>query len=221
MGECSDGEAAVSAILQIKPDLLFLDIQMPEIDGFAVLERVKPKFVPLVIFATAYDRYAVKAFEAHALDYLLKPFKRERFFRAVQRAKDQLRGDKAAYSGRLAEFLQELKGAGQRLVVKSAGRLMVVRLDEIDWVEAHANYVRLHIDGQQFLVRDCIGAFEKRLPAETFVRIHRSLIVNADRIRELLPCDSSEYIVVLRNGKELPLGRSYRQHVQNFLHFPD
>ncbi len=221
IGECGDGEAAVSAILRAKPDLLFLDIQMPEMNGFDVLERVQPEFSPLVIFVTAYDRYAVKAFEAHALDYLLKPFKRERFLEAVQRVKDELHGDKAAYSQKLAELLLELRGTGQRLVVKSAGRIMLLRFDEIDWVEAAANYIRLHVGGQQYTVRDSIGSFEKRLPPEKFVRIHRSLIVNADRIRELLPCDGSEYVVVLRSGKELPLGRSYGQHVKDFLHLPN
>lgn len=220
IGECGDGKSALTAILDGKPDLLFLDIQMPEMDGFDVLEQVHAHLVPLVIFVTAYDRYAVKAFEAHALDYLLKPFKRERFFDAVQRAKRELQGGNAGYSEKLTNLLSELKGTGQRLPVKSAGRIMIFRFDEIDWVQAAANYVRLHVGGQEHSVRDSIGTFEKRLPPDKFVRIHRSLIVNVDRIRELMPCDGSECIVVLRSGKELPLGRSYRQHVEKFLQFP-
>ncbi len=221
MGECSDGEVAVSTILQAKPSLLFLDIQMPGMNGFEVLERVHAELTPAVIFVTAFDCCAVKAFETHALDYLLKPFTRERFFEAVRRAKHELQSANGGHSAKISDLLLELEGPDKRLVVKSAGRIIVLRFDEIDWVEAAANYVRVHAGEQHHIVRDSIGVFEKRLPPAKFVRIHRSLIVNADRIRELLPCDSSEYIVVLRNGKELPLGRSYRQHVQDFLHFPD
>jgi two-component system LytT family response regulator len=221
VGECRDGASAVSTLLESKPDLVFLDIQMPEMDGFEVLRNIPAATRPVVIFVTAYDRYALKAFDTHALDYLLKPFKRERFFDAVQRAKYELQRGKTEYSEKVSDLLLKLKGGTQRLVVKSAGRIVVLRFDEIDWVEAAANYVRLHVGEQKHNVRDSIGVFERRLPPGQFVRIHRSLIVNADRIRELQPYDGSEYIVVLRSGKELPLGRSYREHVQRFLQLAD
>ncbi len=217
VGECGDGHSAIATLLQTKPDLLFLDVQMPELDGFDVLQRVPAELTPLTIFVTAYDRYAVKAFEAHAADYLLKPFKRERFFEAVHRAKEQLQAARPDYAEKLSDLLLQLKGGQQRLAVKSAGRTVLLRMDEIDWIEAAANYVRLHVAATEYVVRDAIGAFEKRLPADKFVRIHRSLIVNVDRIRELEPCNGSEFIVVLRNGKELPLGRSYRAHVESCL----
>ncbi len=196
---------------------MFLDIQMPEMDGFEVLRRLPVDVRPLVIFVTAFDRYAIQAFDTHALDYLLKPFKRERFFEALERAKHELQRGKPTHQDKLSELLAEFKGTTQRLVVKSAGRIVVLRVDEIDWVEAAANYVQLHVGEHKHSVRDSIGVFERRLPPEKFVRIHRSLIVNADRIRELQPYDGSEYIVVLQSGKELPLGRSYRRHVERFL----
>ncbi len=217
IGECSDGPSAVAALLASKTDLVFLDIQMPEMDGFEVLRNIPEDRRPLVVFVTAHDRYALKAFDTHALDYLLKPFKRERFFEALQRAKGELQRGREVYSEKISELLSHLEGPAKRLVVKSEGRIVVLRLDEIDWVEAAANYVRLHVGEKEHNVRDTMATLERRLPREKFVHIHRSLIVNADRIRELQAYDGSEYIVVLRSGKELPLGRSYRQHVQRFL----
>jgi two-component system LytT family response regulator len=167
---------------------------------------------------TAFDRYAVKAFESHALDYLLKPFKRHRFFEAVRRAKEQLQAAPATYGDKLNSLLEKLKPSHDRLVFKSAGKIVVIRPGEVDWVEAAANYVRIHVGSQEHAVRDTISNFEKKLPADRFLRIHRSVIVNADRIHELQPCNGAEYIVVLRSGKELPVGRTYRDQIENFLH---
>ncbi len=197
---------------------MFLDVQMPEMDGFEVLEAVLPEHTPLVIFVTAFDRYAVKAFETHALDYLLKPFKRGRFFEALHRAKEQANLEPSVYAESLRQALEKFRPGHDRLVFKSNGKIVLVRPDDVDWVEAAANYVRIHARDQEHAVRETISSFEKKLPADRFVRIHRSVIVNADRIRELQPCNGAEYIVVLRSGKELPVGRTYRNQVESFLH---
>ena len=216
-GECGDGASAVTRLLEARPDLVFLDVQMPELDGFEVLRAVAGEHAPVVVFVTAFDRYAVKAFETHALDYLLKPFKRQRFQEALRRAKTELHDRTRQSAERMAALLSQLAPASQRLVVRSSGRIVVLRPADLDWVEAAANYVCLHAGPHQYLVRETLGAFEKRLPAGRFLRIHRSYVVNLDRIRELQPCNGSEYMVLLRNGKELPLSRSYRDAIESAL----
>jgi len=187
-------------------------VQMPEIDGFAVIEAIGPGAVPAVVFVTAHDQYAVKAFEVHALDYLLKPFDSERFENALRRAKRQLEG---GLSDRLAALLRNTQR--QRLVIKNAGRITFLRVDEIDWIEAEGNYVRLHTGSESHLLRETMNGIEARLDARQFMRIHRSRIVNIDSIKELKPWFRGEYVVVLRGGDRLTLTRSYRDRLEQLV----
>ena len=218
VGESGDGTSAVSSILESKPDLVFLDVQMPELDGFGVLEKVCTVHLPLIVFVTAYDRYAVKAFESHAVDYLLKPFKRERFFDALARVKEYFRqNDSTEYEERLAQMFRQMKQTKERLVIRAGGRLIFLRYADIDWIEAAANYARIHVGKELHTIREKISTLEEKLDPQTFVRIHRSIIVNADKIREIQSCGPGEYVVILRDGKELPLGRSYREHMTRYV----
>ena len=219
IGECADGKEAVSAIQGKNPELLFLDVQMPEMDGFAVLEAVGPERVPAVVFVTAYDRYALRAFDVHALDYLLKPFDRERFQKALERARAQV-GERGKLGDRLLAFLKDIKEEPkrpERFVIKSAGRVFFLRADEIDWVEAAGNYVQLHVGSATHLMRETMGGLETRLDPEKFVRIHRSAIVQVDRIKEMQPAFHGDYIVILQDGTRLNLSRSYREKLQALL----
>ena len=220
LGECSDGQQAVLAIERLQPQLVFLDVQIPGLDGFAVLRAIPPDRMPLVVFTTAYDEYALRAFDVHALDYLLKPFDSQRFYNTLDRARERIERQRAGELGkRLLAMVQDLKPDGaqtsDRLVVKSSGRIFFVRLDEIDWIDAAGNYVRLHVNGESHLFRETMNAIEKRLDSR-FVRIHRSHIVNADRIKELLPSDG-EHTVVLQNGTRLTLSRGYKGRLQERL----
>jgi two-component system LytT family response regulator len=214
VGECSDGREAVESIRQLRPDLVFLDIQMPERDGFGVLEEIGAQELPSVIFVTAYDRYAIKAFDFHALDYLLKPYTGERFRRAVERARAQLqRATGGHIDERLISLLEHLKAEQkylERLMVKSAGRVFFLRTDEIDWIEAEGNYVRLHVGREAHLLRETMNRLASRLDPEKFLRIHRSTLVHIERIKELQPMFGGEYTVVLRDGTQLTLSRSHR-----------
>lgn len=214
-GECRDGRRAIAAIEHIRPDLIFLDVQMPEVDGFAVLDAIAGERMPAIIFVTAYDRYAVQAFEVHALDYLLKSFDRERFQAALQRAKEEIRRSKEGFlNERLAGLLEDLQAKQKRLtrlVVKSAGRIVFLRVEEIDWVEAADNYVRIHSGRESHLIRETLQSLESRLNPEKFLRIHRSTLVNLDRIRELRPIFHGDYLVKLNDGTELTLSRNYRE----------
>jgi two-component system LytT family response regulator len=214
VGECADGRQAVAAVRSLQPDLMLLDVQMPALDGFGVLQALDGDTLPVVVFVTAHDRYALKAFEVHALDYLLKPFDRERFACALGRAKAEVqRGQAGAVEQRLLAMLQsvqERQATPERLIVKTGGRYSFVRLHDIDWIEAAGNYVRLHVGKEQHLLRESMSALEARLDGRCFVRIHRSTIVNLERIRELQPTFHGEYAVVLRDGRELTLSRTYR-----------
>jgi len=215
VGECADGRQAIAAVERLKPDLLFLDVQMPEMDGFAVVDAIAAQHMPAIIFVTAYDRYAVQAFEVHALDYLLKSFDRERFQSAVARAKQEIRRSReGALNERLAGLLEDLESRKQRatrVVIKSAGRIFFLPVEEIDWVEAADNYVRIHAGIEAHLVRETLQSLEGRLDPAKFLRIHRSTIVNLDRIRELHPLFHGDYAVRLRDGTELTLSRNYRE----------
>ena len=219
VGECADGEQALHTIEALKPDLVFLDVQMPERDGFSVVEALKVGPKPLFVFATAYDRYAVKAFEAHALDYLLKPFSRARFRDSLDRAKQHIfqRAGAGAYDQQLSDMLKEWNSHPRSLPLKSRGKIVFVATHDIDWIEADSNYIRVHAGQETHLVRDKISAFEEKLDPEQFLRVHRSFIVNTAHIRELLPCNAGEYIVVLRSGKELPCGRTYRDDLDRLI----
>ncbi|HXB70356.1 MAG TPA: LytTR family DNA-binding domain-containing protein [Candidatus Acidoferrales bacterium] len=208
-GECHDGRSAVDAIRRIAPDLVFLDVQMPEMDGFAVLQAVER--MPAVIFVTAFDQFAIKAFEVHALDYLLKPFDRERFHRALARAR---RGD---LDGRLRGLMAELRGRKEyleRLVVRAGGRVLFLRVDELDYIEAAGNYVRLHAGGDEYLYRETMSHLETSLDPAQFARIHRSTMVNVNRVKELYPLFRGDYTVVLRDGRQLTLAKSYRERLR-------
>jgi len=219
VGECGNGLDAVTMIETERPDMVFLDIQMPEMDGFAVIEAVGAQAMPVVIFVTAYDQYAVNAFKVHALDYILKPFDWERFADALLRAKSQIRRE-SDLSDKLDALLRQMRKKHdfiERLIIKTNGRVIFLRTEEIDWIEAEGNYVRLHVGKDSYLQRDTIGGMEAKLDPTQFPRIHRSAIVNIDRVQELRPWFQGDYCVILRNGKELPLSRNYWDKLRQIL----
>jgi two-component system LytT family response regulator len=223
VGECANGLEAVSHIDERTPDLVFLDVQMPELDGFAVLESVGVERMPPTVFVTAYDQYALKAFEVHALDYLLKPFTRARFRKTLQRVRDHLRKqrtDASELSRQLIALLRDVRTDRQfleRLVVKSGGRVFFLRVDEIDWIEAAGNYLRLHAGQDVHLMRETMKGMETKLDPDRFVRIHRSIIVNTDRIRELQPWFHGEYVLILLDGTRLTSSRNFDDGLKRML----
>jgi len=221
-GECRDGAAAVSAIGRLAPDLVFLDVQMPEVDGFGVLEALEPRSMPAVIFVTAYDRYALKAFEVHAIDYLLKPFDRARFHKALARARAELERDRRGHAldQRLRALLEDraLRSPyARRLVVQDAGRVFFLRVEELDWIESAGNYVQLHAGRETHLMRETMKALEARLDPDSFVRIHRAAIVNLDRVKELRSGSRGEYVVVLEGGREIVSSRGQGERLRGLL----
>jgi two-component system, LytTR family, response regulator len=216
VAECADGREAVEVIGDVRPDLVLLDVQMPELDGFEVLEAlrsVEPPIRPAVVFVTAYDEYAIRAFEVRALDYLLKPFDRPRFEEAMERAMEGLRASTVSGDavGELLAALRAERGGGwrSRFVVRQQGRIAFVRTDDVDWIDAEGNYVRLHVGGRTHLVRDTMKAVESQLDPDRFVRVHRSAIVNVDRIASLEPYFHGEYVVTMRDGSRLTSSRSH------------
>jgi len=217
IGECGNGKEAVAAIRERHPDLVFLDIQMPEKNGFEVVRSLDESRMPAVIFVTAYDQYALQAFDVHALDYLLKPFNRDRLHRAVSHAREQIESRRIGQlDERLTSLIQDLKAEKkylERLVVKSVGRVFFLKTDEIDWIEAAGNYVKLHSGREAHMIRETMNGIEAKLNPEKFLRIHRSTVVNIDRIKELHPMFSGDYAVILRNGTELALSRNYRERL--------
>jgi two-component system, LytTR family, response regulator len=222
IAECGDGLSAISLIERERPDLIFLDIQMPELDGFRVLEALSDALpLPAIIFVTAYDKYALRAFEVHALDYLLKPFDRERFSRALERARSHLRREKkGALDERLLSLLADIKSEPkhlERLVIKSSGRVFFLKTEELDWIEAASNYVRLHAGSESHLMRETMSALEAKLDPKKFLRVNRSAIVNIEKIKELCPLFRGEYEIVLQTGARLTLGRAYREKLQELL----
>lgn len=224
IGECANGREAVRDIVEHSPDLLFLDVQMPEMTGFDVLAEVGAGRTPAVIFVTAYDKYALEAFDFHALDYLLKPFTKRRFDKALARAKAQIaRAPSEGLDDRLAALLQDLKPGEkylERVVVKAAGRVFFLGVGEIDWVEAADTYVRLHVGRESHLIRGTMGVLESRLDPARFLRIHRSTIVNIERIKEMHPLFHGEYVITLKDGVQLTSGRSYRDRLRPLLENP-
>jgi two-component system LytT family response regulator len=223
LAETRDGEDTVAAIEKYSPDLLFLDVQMPGMDGFEVLQAVEANGskLPVVVFVTAYDQYALRAFEAQALDYVLKPIDEMRLRRAVTAAKARIGGEKNWFTaGELVKRLEQsgiLRTPLVRLPVKSKGRIVFVRLNEIEWIEAEGNYLRLHLDGESYLLRETMNALEAKLDPSSFMRIHRSTIVNIDRITDVQPWFTGEYVVRMSSGKELTLTRSYRDKLKRLL----
>jgi two-component system, LytTR family, response regulator len=218
VGECASGREAVAAIRDQVPDLVFLDIQMPELDGFGVLQELRGGKVPAIVFVTAFDKFAVKAFEVHALDYLLKPFDKARFHVALEHARQQLTRQRGEdLSGRLAALAEQVqamkagKAGEERIAVKHDGRLVLLRVADIDWVEAADNYVALHVGTETRLVRETMANMEARLPQGLFVRISRSAMVNTARVKELEPLFHGDYSLVLRDGTRLTLTRTHRE----------
>ena len=221
VGECSDGAQAIAAIKHQKPDLVYLDVQMPHMDGFAVLQAIAPEPMPEIIFVTAYDQYAVKAFDIHALDYLLKSFDPERFRSASRRAKEQIRSRQAGlWNERLLGLLGDLEqrqGRLKRLIVRSGGKVAFLRVDEIDWLEAADNYVHVHAGGESHLIRETLQSLVDRLDPAKFLRIHRSTVVNIERIKELQPLFHGDFVVKLRDGTKLTLSRNFREKITSIL----
>jgi two-component system LytT family response regulator len=219
VGEARDGREAVAAIRRQSPDVVFLDVQMPELDGFGVLEALAGEKLPVIVFATAYDQYALKAFEVNALDYLLKPIDPDRFQSALQRARAQV-GRDDALRAELYELLQSLPNRPkflERLVVRAGGRISFLRVDEADCFEACGNYIRMCVGSEEHLLRMTMATLETRLDPNRFLRIHRSAIVNVERVKELQSSFHGEYVVLLRNGRRLTLSRGYRDKLQQIL----
>ena len=231
VGESGNGKEAVKDIQKLDPDLLFLDVQMPEMDGFQVLQTIGASRIPMVVFVTAYDRYALQAFEVYALDYLLKPFDRERFEKALARVRTQLdqekRKDITQGLQALMEELARVRQGGsiatpgpkflERLAIKASGRIFFLRTHDIDYIESEGNYIRVHAGKESHLIREAMSVLETQLDPKKFLRIHRCTIVNVDRIQELQPWFHGEYRVILRNGVQLTLSRSYREKLREFL----
>ncbi len=225
--ECRNGREAIDAIHRHRPDLVFLDVQMPGKNGFDVIGALADTQRPHVVFVTAYDKFALRAFEVHALDYLLKPVNEDRFDAALARVREAMsHATDNALAQRVRQVAADLQvtasppmaSAVDRLPIKANGRIVVIRLADIDWIEADRDYVSVHVGGgKTWLMRETIAAVELRLALSGFVRIHRSAIVNAERVKELRPRDKGEYTVVLNDGTELKLSRNYRAAVERLV----
>lgn len=216
VGECDNGAKAVADIRSLAPDLIFLDVEMPAMGGFGVLEALKDERSPEVIFVTAYNEYAIQAFEVNALDYLLKPVDCERLSKAVERAKSRLAqsGRDDHFDSRVRAMLEDLKTGSKylkRLTIKLTGRSILLPTDEIDWIETHGNYVKVHAGRESHMIRGTMQSLETKLDPEKFVRVHRSVIVNVEKIKELHPRSNGDQDLVLQNGQQVVLSRNYRE----------
>lgn len=223
----SDGNDAVAQIRATRPDLLFLDVQMPGLDGFGVLQQLSPDEMPVTIFVTAYDKYAIQAFDAHAIDYLLKPFSDQRFEAAVERARRYLgtpeareRADELAAATQERRSVNARSGFLERLVLKSNGSVTFLSVEDVDWVEAAGVYVNLHVGSKVHLYRSSVTQLLQRLDQRQFVRIHRSAAVNVAKIRELRTRSHGDFTVILKNGGELAMSRGYRANLESWLKQP-
>ena len=218
IGEAMSGAEAVELIERLKPDLVFLDIQMPEMNGFEVLQTIENNKMPAVIFVTAYDKYAIKAFEIHALDYLLKPFDSERLQSALNRVRQYLEArNHGIFDEKLLSLLSDLKAEKdypRRFVLKTAGRVFFIKTSDIDWIEAAGNYVKLHTGKDAHLLRETMNKTEAKLNPEKFLRIHRSSLVNIEKIKELNPLFNGDYIVIMQDKTELTLSRNYHDRLR-------
>jgi two-component system LytT family response regulator len=224
MREARDGREAVEAIRESNPDLVFLDVQMPEMDGFEVVRKIGPERMPHVVFVTAHDQYAIQAFEINALDYLLKPVIEERFVKALLRAKGRIRSNLTADSNRqiigLLETIASPRSYVKRLAVQSAGKTVFVNVEDIDWIQAAENYVELHAGQASYLLHVTMNTLEKSLDPEIFLRIHRSIIVNLVRIKNVEPGAHGEYVITLRDGVRLQSGRTYSSRLRALVNNP-
>jgi len=220
MAEARNGREAIDSIASHSPDLVFLDVQMPDLDGFDVLQNLKVEQIPLIIFVTAYDQHALRAFDVHAVDYLTKPFDRKRFAEAVDQAKVVMKGAREPDTARILSMLQELKAGTrylERFAVKNGETVFFVRAEDVDVIEAQGNYVRLSLGNSSHLVRDTLNNIESQINPRKFVRIHRRTIVNIERVKEVQTWARGEYRVVLSTGARYTLSRGYRQHFENFI----
>jgi two-component system LytT family response regulator len=231
VGEAGNGAEALEQIRALKPDLVFLDVQMPEMDGFAVLRELESGPMPMVVFVTAFDQYAIQAFEVHALDYLLKPFAPERLQAALRRAESQASRAGRDHERKLVELLEHVAREQQelgkrmapqgpasgRLLVKQGERMVLLRSADVDWIESEGNYVGLHVGKQKYLVRGTMASMEEQLDARQFLRIHRGTIVNLDRVKEVRPWFAGDCIVVLKDATELRLSRRYRDRLEGLM----
>ncbi|HEX8367391.1 MAG TPA: LytTR family DNA-binding domain-containing protein [Pyrinomonadaceae bacterium] len=221
-GECANGREAIEAIRNLQPDLVFLDVQMPQIGGFDVIETIGVEKMPAVIFVTAYDEFALRAFEINAVDYLLKPFDEERLKKAVERAKREIQRKEPAneIEERLRRLLKEVKSEPKylkRIPVKSSRGTTLVLTEEIDWINSAGHYLEIHAGSETHLIRERLSQIEQRLDPETFVRVHRSIIVNLDRIKSLHPLFNGDHLIILQNGRELNLSRTYHEKLMLLL----
>jgi two-component system LytT family response regulator len=222
VGECETGAQAVTAIRELQPDLVFLDVQMPELDGFDVIASVGPDKMPPVIFVTAFDDYAVNAFEVGAIDYLLKPVDQQRFSQTLERAKKRVVGrgsqtDLAAQLSGLLDRVARTDVSDDRIGVKVQGKIVFLDADEIYWIQARDDIARVHLVDSAYDVREPLTHLEARLPANRFLRVHRSAIINTSKVRAAEPFDQGDQLLILRNGKRITTGRSYRKVVKDFL----
>lgn len=222
VGECGNGYEAVDLLTAHTVDLLFLDIQMPEMDGFDVLDNLDAAHRPLVVFVTAYDRYAIEAFKRHALDYLLKPYDHDRFLIALDRAKDHLHQQQTqTYNARVSDLLRSLEHHHsthlEHFAIKLPDRVLLLNAEDVDWIEAAGNYVVLHVGTKRHLVRESMSRLEQQLDPQRFVRIHRSTIVQVKRIKEFYPASHGDYNVTLKDGQQLFLSRHYRKKLRDGL----
>jgi two-component system LytT family response regulator len=219
VGECGDGESAVDSILSLEPDLVFLDVQMPGVDGFDVLRALPAERLPAVIFLTAHEEHALRAFEVHALDYLLKPLDDERLAAAVNRAQKQLdTASKAVMAGRILRLLdQNSKQYASRFVVRTGSRIQVVSAEDLEWIAAADDYSELHTRNSTYLLRETMNSLEQKLDPARFVRIHRSRIVRLDRILELRTIENREYMVRLHDGSQHRSSRTYSDRLERWL----
>jgi two-component system LytT family response regulator len=216
LAECKSGMEAVQAVIDLQPDLVLLDVQMPHIGGFDVIEAVGPEYMPAVVFVTAYDQFAVQAFEAHALDYLLKPFSDARFLVAISRARQRILERTTHDIHGLSDAVK--RKFPDRLVVRKGNRCVIVEAEDVDWIEACDNYVRLHVGAQQLMMRGSVTSLAERLSPDQFMRIHRSTIVNIKRISRVEPHNQTEFGITLGSGVRLTSSRAYRDTVRAFLH---
>ena len=220
VGEARNGEEAIDSVTNHNPDLVFLDVQMPDLDGFDVLQNLKAEQIPLVIFVTAYDHHALRAFDVHAVDYLTKPFDRKRFAEAIDHAKVFMKGAKEPDTARILSMLQEIRAGArylERFAIKNGETVFFVRAEDVDAIEAQGNYVRLSLAGSSHLLRDTLNNIESQINPRMFVRIHRRTIVNIDRVKEVQTWARGEYRVVLVTGAHYTLSRGYRQHFEKFI----
>ena len=221
VGECDNGERAVASIRDLRPDLIFLDVQMPALDGFGVLEALGGEGLPAVVFVTAYNEYAIQAFEVNALDYLLKPVDCKRLHKAVERVRSQAaRAPAESFDERFRALIEDIKSPPRhlkRLTIRQTGRTILLPADEIDWVETYGNYLKVHAGRESHLIRGTMQQLETKLDPEKFVRVHRSALVNIEKVKEIYPRSNGDQDLVLHDGRQLILSRNYRDKFLSLL----